>query len=409
MLGSALYYPHIDINDSTWLRSAILFWDSLQTIAPRAINLPYKNKDTEILWREGYLEPLRCDLHPNLLDTLGKRVIALMDQNEIGIRIDLERTNDPNVGAMMHVDKIGWEMRNVFRRAQLHPEKLSPELIDLAMRAGLARMSEGKLSYKLLDFLREYQSNDFDSESFLHRYQSLSRHAERFRRSDVAWLLVDNRFAEIYMSALAALLAKETNLAALTNESAFIGINLHTLVEDIKPTAPSEKKGALVSFIMEMIRVSPETRVDKLLAFRRSRTDQLAELSVQFDDLSSKISNSESAKELNESVRDVYVKRIRPRLESLKNELKDNSIQAVWEGVQRAVTVSVPASSAVAYFTGFSGTTLLAAGAAVAVTDVAIKTHLARKRARRASPYSYLLDVQSKFSQETAHSRNHIT
>ena len=97
-------------------------------------------------------------------------------------------------------------------------------------------------------------------------------------------------------------------------------------------------------------------------------------------------------------MRDAYVTRIRPKLESLKDELKDSSIQAVWDGVQRAVTISVPAGGALAYFTGLSGTTLLAAGAAVAVTDLAVKTHLARKKARRASPYSYLLDVQSKFS-----------
>ena len=49
MLGTALYYPHIDIDDPTWLRSAILFWDSLQTIVPRSVGNPYRNKDTELL------------------------------------------------------------------------------------------------------------------------------------------------------------------------------------------------------------------------------------------------------------------------------------------------------------------------------------------------------------------------
>jgi hypothetical protein len=72
MRGSALYYPHIDIYDPKWLRSAILFWDEIKTIAPRAIKNPYTGKDTRILWQEGFLEPLRCDLHPELLDTLGK-------------------------------------------------------------------------------------------------------------------------------------------------------------------------------------------------------------------------------------------------------------------------------------------------------------------------------------------------
>ena len=48
MLGSALYYPHIDIHDPMWLRSAILFWDEIQTIVPSAIANPYESEDTRI-------------------------------------------------------------------------------------------------------------------------------------------------------------------------------------------------------------------------------------------------------------------------------------------------------------------------------------------------------------------------
>lgn len=398
MLGTALYYPHIDIDDPTWLRSAILFWDSLQTIAPRSVRNPYRNKDTEILWREGFLEPLRCDLHPDLLDTLGRRVIALMDRDMLGLHHKLDRTNDPNARTLLHVDKIGREMRSQFHHAHIHPEKLSPELRDLAMRAGLARMHPEKMSPRIRGLLGELEFISMHPEKMSPSFLYLFRHVMRFSNNDGEWLLVDSRFAEIYMSALAALLAKETDLSALTNEDASMAVNLHTLLEDVKPSEQSEKKGALVSFIMEAMRVDPKTRVDALVAFRRSRRDQLAELSAQFDDLSSKISKSESARELEEKVRNVYVTRVRPKLESLKDELRDSSIQAVWDGVQRAVTVSVPAGGALAYFTGLAGTTLLAAGAAVAVTDVAVKTHLARKKARRASPYTYLLDVQRRFS-----------
>ena len=117
-----------------------------------------------------------------------------------------------------------------------------------------------------------------------------------------------------------------------------MGVNLHTLLEDVKPSAQSDKKGALVSFVMEAIRVDPETRIDKLLAFRRSRETQLADLSAQFDDLSSKIANCESSAELEEKAKDADVTRIRPKLEALRQELKDGAIQSAWEGFQRAVT-----------------------------------------------------------------------
>lgn len=399
MLGSALYYPHIDIRDPQWLRSAILFWDALQTIVPRSIKDPYKEKDTRILWREGFLEPLRCDLHPELLDTLGRRVVGLMDRDRSWPGQALrERSDDPNVMTLLHADKIGQEMSWRFRRAHLHPEKLSPELRDLAMRTGLARMHPEKFPSGLRRLLEEMKFVGLDREEASFHLRGLMRGAERFRDDYGEWLLVDSHFAEIYMSALAALLAKETDIAALTNEESSMGINLHTLIEDVKPSANSQKKCALVSFIMEAIRVDPETRVDRLLAFRHSRKNQLAELSVQFDDVSSKISNCESERELKEKVGDAYITRIRPKLESLKEELADSSIQAVWDGIQRAVTISVPAGGALAYFSGLAGTTLLAAGAAIAVTDLAVKTHLARKKTRRASPYTYLLDVERKFS-----------
>lgn len=399
MLGSALYYPHIDIHDNRWLRSAVLFWDEIKTIAPRAIAQPYQNTDTNILWREGFIEPLRCDLHPELLDVLGKRVVGLMDSGFFRRDFDSDRLrSDPNRIALLHADKVGMGIRNLCRSVDMHPEKLSPALRSFVMRAGLAHMHPGKVDPELRYLLRDILDFEMHPDTAPPLLEDIERRANRRFDNDGEWLLVDSRFAEVYMSALAALLSKETDLAALTNEEPSMGVNLHSLLDDVKPSSQSDKKGALVTFVMEAIKVDPETRVDKLLEFRRAREVQLAELSGHFEELSAKIVTCETGKELEESARKVYQTRIRPKLEALKSELKDNSIQAAWEGFQRAVTVSVPAGGALAYFSGLTGTTLLAAGAAIAVTDVAVRTHLARNKARRASPYTYLLDVERKFS-----------
>lgn len=394
MLGSALYYPHIDIADQNWLRTAVLFWDEIKTIAPRAVKSPFQTKDTNVLWKEGYLEPLRCDLHPDLLDTLGKRVVSLMDRDQFLVG---NRNTEPNFAALIHAEKLGWEIRDGFRDAHIHPEKLSPELRALVMKAGLARMHPDKLPPSFRRLIEEMSYGWIHPEKMSPRLLAELARLNRISDRDGEWLLVDGRFATIYMSALAALLAKETDLAALTNEDSSLGVNLHGLLEDVKPHTASDKKGALVSFIMESIKIDPTTKIDKLLAFRRARQNQLAELSAQFEDLSSKISSCESGRELEDQARQVYTTRIRPKLEALKAELSDNAMQSVWEGVQRAVTISVPAGGALSYFSGLAGTTLLAAGAAIAITDIAVKTHLARNKIRRASPYTYLLDVERKF------------
>ncbi len=402
MLGSALYFPYIDIQDPAWLRSAVLFWDEIKTIVPKAVNEPYRQKDTRILWQEGFLEPLSPDMHPELLDTLGKRVVSLMDIKDFRDQLNLESLlTDPNSQALIHADKIGLNIRDQFERARIHPEKLSPALRSLAMRAGLAGMHPEKLSPDLRYLIQDVQFATMHSEKMSREMQKLMRRANLAQDNDGDWLIVDSRFAEVYMSALAALLAKETELAALTNEEPSMGVNLHTLLQDVKPSEQSDKKGALVSFVMEAIRVDPKARIDKLLAFRRSRQMQLAELSAQFEDLSFKIASCESFTELKEKAKDSYVTRIRPKLESLKDELKDVSIQSYWDGFSRAVQVTAPAGSALGYFgqlNGFTSSMMLAAGAGITVTEIAIKSHLATKKARRASPYTYLLDVERKFS-----------
>jgi hypothetical protein len=62
------------------------------------------------------------------------------------------------------------------------------------------------------------------------------------------------------------------------------------------------------------------------------------------------------------------------------------------------MTVSAPAGGMLAATTGFSGSMLLGAGAFITLADVGIKTYLARAKARASSPYTYLLDIERKFS-----------
>jgi len=356
MFGSALYYLYIDIEDGKWLRSAILFWDEIQTIVPTSIKKPYKSKDTRICAEEGYLSPLPCDLHGDVLNQLGKRVINLVQNPEGPSDLDPFASNaDPNSYALVHAHKLGHALRHELRAARLHPAKLSAELRALFPGA---------------------EHTDANND----------------------WLLVDASFASTYMSALAALLSREIRVSPLTNEEAALGINLRCLIDDVASSSASDAKGAIVTLLMESLRVDPNTKVEKLISFRRSRSTQLSELSALFDDLATKIEKCESGRELESRAKVAFETKIRPGLEKLKNELNNQRIQATWDGVYRAITVSVPAGGALAYFTGLSGTLLLTAGAALAITDVAVKTYLTQRKARSSSPYTYLLDVERRFS-----------
>ena len=259
----------------------------------------------------------------------------------------------------------------------MKPEKFSPSIVKMIKRIEAGRLDPGS-ELDLLQHFTNYEGWVSD------------RNGE--------WLLLSSKFSNAYMSELASMLAKETGSVALTDNIESMSIRFKSMIEDVKSISNTEKKGALISIVMEAIRIDPDTKIEKLLRFRRDREAQIAELSAQFDEMSSKIIECGSALELKETSRNIYKQKIHPKLQSLKSELSDCSIQSMWDGVHRAVTISVPAGGALSYFSGFTGTALLSAGAAISVCDLAVKTHLARKKAKRASPYAYLLDIDRKFS-----------
>ena len=384
MLGTALYYPHIDIKDGAWLRSAILFWDELQTIVPTTIEKPYIEKDTQICEKEGYLHPLRCDLYQDILEQLEKRVFSLLDSYG---------DNWSSSYGGMEYDSL---IQDVNSMAKLSCGKLSRNLQRLLIKAVSLEMFDPE---KDASFFVETRSDELEAE-----IQKLRRVCHSYPDAakggvDGNWITVDRKFIEVYMAALAALLATKVQVSPLTNEKAYSIVNLQCLIDDVASRGPTATRGALVSVIMEGIRVDPETPIQKLLAFRRSHRDQLAELSGVFDELKSKIENSSSPQELEEAARRITENKVRPGLQRLKDELHQHAIQGVWEGVHKAMTVSA-AGGVPAVVPGFSGSMLLAAGAGafISLMDVGIKSYLARHKARAASPYTYLLDIESKFS-----------
>lgn len=399
MLGNALYYPHIDIYDGQWLRSAILFWDELQTIVPTSVRKPYISEDTMICEQEGYLRPLRCDLHPELLEDLGRRVFKLLEDQEWQRNLLWNGHDDsPVADALIHAEKLSDEMKwRLNELVGMHPDKMPPALRSLLIQTGgLELLSADKLPPHLRHMLR-----DFDLHGM--HLEKLSREMRHMlgwhpHHDDGEWILVNGRFAAIYMSALAALLSKEVQVSALTNEESSSGINLRCLVDDVSATGETAARGALVSVVMKGLKVDPSAPIAKLIGFRRGRNEQLAELSGLFDDLKGKIEKSSSSKELEDGARRIFNNKIRPALNKLKRELDAQSIDSVWDGVQRGITVSAAGGGALAYTTGYTGPMLLGAAAFITLADVGVRSYLARSRVKSSSPYTYLLDVERKFA-----------
>lgn len=403
MLGSALYFPHIDIEDPAWLRSAILFWDEIQTIAPSSIQHPYRNDDTKICEAEGYLKPLRCDLHPNVIDDLGRKVIRLTDRTDPFLRT-MRNSDHPAAEAVGASEQFGWDLNDALDMVGMRPDKMSPEIRELALRFGLTRLSGGKLPPEIRDMFRDFEMARMHPEKLPHILRRAMDFDRQYHDEDGDWLLVDGRFADAYMAAMASQLAQQLDLSPLTSSESTHGLSFRFLFDDVVESTNQSATGALVSIAMRGLRVDASVSVDKLIAFRRNRKDQYLEMAQQFGELSDEISqsgNGEDGEALLAKAQKTYDSKIEPQLRALKRELDTNSIQTVWEGAFRALTVSVPSAGALGYFTGLTGGALLGAGALLTVADVGVRSYLAGRKSRGGNPFSYLHDVSANFGLPT--------
>ncbi|WP_291074864.1 DUF6236 family protein [Hyphomonas sp.] len=390
MLGTALYHPTIDIRDSAWLKSAVLFWDHIQTIVPSEIAQPYRNTDAHVCATEGFLSPLHCDQHPEFAEELGTKILRLSKPRG-SIRYAMQQVGrdyrNPSIDAVSSLarklqsalttrDQFGdyntvSQPTDVMER--ISTTKLSPDVHNLLNELSLARMHPQKLPSFLRSQPRTYSDQDGE------------------------WLLVDKSFANSYMTALAAKLASKLSLTPLTSKTLSHGLSSQFLFEDDVDTTHNRASGALIDVAFRSLKVDPTTPISRLLKFRRRRETQFQELSIEFQNFRNIISEVESDEPIEKRAQQIYQTNIDPKMKALKKEASLNSIETVWDGAIRALTVSAPAGGALAVFSQLGTPVALGAGAAIAAIDLGVKSYLSGKKLKVSNPYSYLHDLENTY------------
>jgi len=222
--------------------------------------------------------------------------------------------------------------------------------------------------------------------------------SSRYYDEDGEWLLVDSRFAEAYMSALAAKLSNQLALSPLTAESAAHGMSFRFLFDEIVDGSPQSAPGALTTIAMRGLAIDSSVPIEKIIKFKRNRRDQYLEFKAQVSELASKISSEDLApEEMMAEAKKVYEEKVDRGLRQLKRELDHQSISSVWEGAFTAATVSASSTTALAYFSSLAGPALLGVGAAVAGASIGVRGYLAGRKLRISNPYSYLHDLTANF------------
>ena len=75
-MPEALFYPWIDIQDEAWLKSSLLYWDSVRTIVPESISAPYSTETGRALEVTGFLKPLRVHSDMNEIEALAEDAMS---------------------------------------------------------------------------------------------------------------------------------------------------------------------------------------------------------------------------------------------------------------------------------------------------------------------------------------------
>lgn len=352
----ALYYPWIDIRDLDWLKSAALYWDRISTIVPRSIAAPYESIEAKALQEEGVLSPLRVEADmPEVRQ-------ASQDFETHAHRPEAMAVLLPPGVVMAEED---WEVRESREHTFLHPDKMDAELRSRLLQ---------------------------------------TRQAERAGR----WLKVNRDAANCYMTILAGTLAQNRGLALLADEQRFEPLaNLVRRGEARAAGVPGARRmgeAALAHLSLQVVNITPDMPVEKILKFRRDHRDELARFRQAIGTLASQLDDEfPSLQAFQQQVHDVYVNELEPASDDLKSSLRAAGIKSFVSSLKTAAFSTplsfLPAAVLAPTLGPLAMPAALFAGAAFSITAQFITFRLDRQNLLRKNPYSYVLAAQRVFGE----------
>lgn len=373
-MSQALYYPWIDICDETWLKTALLYWDSVRTIVPESIDAPYSTDIGRTLQDAGFLVPLRVHSGMDEIENLAADVLTYLESAE-GVELLIAgrggRRRD------IHVEKLPYELG---RLADIHPEKLPYEIRDLLH--GLALPSG--------------------------------------RGQD--WLRVDEKFANFYMTLLASRLSERVGARLLTPLAAAdrlaVTARFDAQLNGVIPRSMHPRwrhwreyeafgprhlmprhlaPGMLANLAIERIGVAPDTPVDRLIEFREKHRDELAQFRTKVEQLAACVEVDLTAEALRQRVTDIYTGEVAPAISNLKAALDGRRIKWLGDGLLKIAFLSA-GSSTMLVMAGLTVPTALLAGVGLSLIVTGTMYNVDKQESLRSNPFAYLLSVERELA-----------
>lgn len=228
MAQTILYYPTIDIQDGTWLRNALLYWDNISSIVPYE---NYSNFSPELLYLQncGVYKPVfPQDLFlSDYAADFSKEIVAMLERYNKSVNLYSARSSNRSC-IRMHRNKVYAPAL----RELIHCRKTSPELL---------------------------------------KYFSDNRYIKDLNGD--GWMEIDSRVASIYMKTLAEFIVK------CYAEDIVIGTDQEKHQNQFYTTAKPRKTTACVSLSLDNCLPQPAMNVglEEILDFKNQHQDDFAQ------------------------------------------------------------------------------------------------------------------------------------
>ena len=404
MYKNILYYPWIDLQNTTWIKTSLLYWDEIKTIVPKDMNNPYTSEISLLLEKEKILIPYK----------ISSSNIEVTEASQIALRY-------------IHSDEGRRYFNSSNLQSSIHPSKISNELKN---RLGLngQRIHVDKLS---TDLKNMFNSLNYDDDGFVY---------------------MNDNFVNFYMSALANRIAKRNNFSTVADSTIYNDFNTKLLkdgyksahyAQDLnklfikcpkcnKPFNNEEKQEIqysgvcphcnndlyyfidnsnnsyqryiqepeqisetmLSKIIIERIHIPSNTPIEKLLKFRQENYDDLRIFRDKIQELANSITNDiEDIRQLREKVNIIHKDKIKPQLKLLKQQLRSSKIKCVASDFTISGMASILGATTLPL-----GAIPITATAGLAIAVTLFKCYQERKEITLSNPYSYLLSIEKKFT-----------
>jgi beta-phosphoglucomutase-like phosphatase (HAD superfamily) len=357
----ALYYPYIDIEDSGWLKTSMLYWDEIQTIVPSSVKTPYENATSAAFHDAGTLLPLTVESSRHEIEELADDMLEYLDSPEAA---QLLLKNSIAQGTHIRSNE---DLERI-ERAFLYPEKLP---------------------YIIRELLEDTGQNI---------------------------LLSDPKFGLYYMTLLASHISTKKNISLLTDiasSDALAGTvrldsrarfdGIHRFVDyefrgrrHHRRTVPELAEACLATLVMEGVRLDPETPADKIIKFRGKHRDELGKFRAQIGRLASAIKTDHEAtsQDISQQAQIIMENELLPALGDLKASLRSERIKFVVEKLIKACFFCSLPTGVASHLLELSAPQALLAGSAVSLVASLISYNVDRAEKLRNNPYSYLLSAR---------------